>query len=111
LTILVAQHADVTRLLDLPPGAFRPPPAVRSTVVRLRFRPSPLPAPAAFELLVKGVFRQRRKTIANALRSAFPELTASSAADLLARACIEGRRRPETLEIAELTRLAELLSV
>ncbi len=28
-----------TRILSLPPGAFRPPPKVKSAVVRLRFRP------------------------------------------------------------------------
>jgi 16S rRNA (adenine1518-N6/adenine1519-N6)-dimethyltransferase len=39
LTILVGLHADVRRLLTLPPGAFRPAPKVDSAVVRLRFRP------------------------------------------------------------------------
>ena len=44
LTIFTALQADVTRLLTLPPGAFRPPPKVDSVVVRLSFRPSVLPA-------------------------------------------------------------------
>ena len=39
LTVLTALHADVTRVLALPPGAFRPPPKVQSSVVRLAFRP------------------------------------------------------------------------
>ena len=39
LTVLTALNADVTRVLSLPPGAFRPPPKVHSAVVRLAFRP------------------------------------------------------------------------
>ncbi len=39
LTVLTALHADVTRVLSLPPGAFRPAPKVHSAVVRLAFRP------------------------------------------------------------------------
>ena len=39
LGIAVQLHADVVRLLALPPGAFRPQPRVHSAIVRLRFRP------------------------------------------------------------------------
>ena len=39
LAIQVALLADAERILSLPPGAFRPPPKVKSAVVRLRFRP------------------------------------------------------------------------
>ena len=39
LTVLTRLNADVTRVLSLPPGAFRPPPKVHSAVVRLTFRP------------------------------------------------------------------------
>ncbi|MGE4055843.1 MAG: 16S rRNA (adenine(1518)-N(6)/adenine(1519)-N(6))-dimethyltransferase RsmA, partial [Vicinamibacterales bacterium] len=38
LSVLTGIAAGAERLLELPPGAFRPPPKVRSTVVRLRFR-------------------------------------------------------------------------
>ena len=44
LTIFTALQADVQRVLTLPPGAFRPPPRVHSAVVKLTFKPSPLPA-------------------------------------------------------------------
>ena len=39
LSISVQMHADVRRVLALPPGAFRPPPKVHSAVVHFRFRP------------------------------------------------------------------------
>ena len=39
LTVMLGVHARVDRLLDLPPGAFKPAPKVRSAVVRLAFGP------------------------------------------------------------------------
>ena len=69
LAIQVALVADVERVFTLPPGAFRPPPKVTSAVVRLRFRPPAFDVgdPKVFERIVRGMFLQRRKTLANAL--------------------------------------------
>lgn len=108
LAILVQLHADVRRVLSLPPGAFRPPPKVRSAVVALRFR---APAVAvgdvpAFEAMVRSMFTQRRKTLANALRP-FAAARERDPAAALAAAGIDSRRRPETLQLTELARLAD----
>lgn len=107
LAIQVALHADVERLLTLPSGAFRPPPKVTSAVVRLRFRPpgADVGDAATFERLVRGIFRQRRKTLANALKPVAGSL-GRSAPQLLDAAGIDGRRRPETLTLEEIARLA-----
>ena len=105
LSVLIRHRADVDWLLALPAGAFRPQPKVQSAVVRLRFH-SPQPAPRqpeVFERLTKAVFTRRRKTLANALDA----FTASGGDDALRRAGIDGRRRPETLEISELVALAD----
>ena len=69
LSISVQLHADVRRVLTLPPGAFRPAPKVHSAVVRLTFRPPPVPIDdeRQFEAMVRSMFTQRRKTLANAL--------------------------------------------
>jgi 16S rRNA (adenine1518-N6/adenine1519-N6)-dimethyltransferase len=111
LSIFVRIHADATRLLTLPPGAFRPAPRVTSAVVRLTFRP-PLvsPAdPAGFERLVRAVFTQRRKIMLNALKP-FAEASGRSAGEALAKVGVDARRRPETLEVAELAALADFLT-
>ncbi|HKE84787.1 MAG TPA: 16S rRNA (adenine(1518)-N(6)/adenine(1519)-N(6))-dimethyltransferase RsmA [Vicinamibacterales bacterium] len=107
LAIQVALVADVERLLALPPGAFRPPPKVRSAVVRLTFRPPSVEVgdPAIFERLVRGLFLHRRKTVLNALRPVADSLDRSSPT-LLERAGIEPSRRPETLTLHDLARLA-----
>jgi 16S rRNA (adenine1518-N6/adenine1519-N6)-dimethyltransferase len=107
LAIQVALLARVERLLVLPPGAFRPPPKVTSAVVRLTFHPPGVDIGDArtFERVVRGVFLQRRKTMANALRPVADAL-GQSAPDLLERAAIDGRKRPEALTLEEFARLS-----
>jgi 16S rRNA (adenine1518-N6/adenine1519-N6)-dimethyltransferase len=107
LSISVQLHADVRRLLTLPPGAFRPAPKVHSAVVRLTFRPPPVPVgdERQFETMVRSMFTQRRKTLGNAL-AAFAGERGRRAADVLRAAGVDPARRPETLTLEELARLA-----
>jgi 16S rRNA (adenine1518-N6/adenine1519-N6)-dimethyltransferase len=111
LTVLTALHADVELLLNLPPGAFRPPPKVSSSVIRLVFHPPAvgLKDEAMFTRMVRTVFTQRRKTTANALKP-FAAGFALSAAEALASAGVDGRRRPETLQLVELAQLADVFA-
>ena len=108
LSISVQLHADVRRLLTLPPGAFRPPPTVHSAVVRLTFRPPARPPrdERVFEAMVRSAFTQRRKTLANALAS-FADARGMRAGQALEASGIDPSRRPETLDLAELTRLSD----
>jgi 16S rRNA (adenine1518-N6/adenine1519-N6)-dimethyltransferase len=107
LAIQVALLADVERVLTLPPGAFRPPPKVTSAVVRMRFRP-----PAAdvgsletFERLVRGIFLQRRKILANAIKPVADSFGRSAAA-LIAAAGVDGTKRPGELTLDDVARLS-----
>jgi 16S rRNA (adenine1518-N6/adenine1519-N6)-dimethyltransferase len=111
LTIFAALQADVQRVLTLPPGAFRPPPKVHSAVVKLTFKPSPLPPErsAAFERMVRTMFMQRRKTLANALRP-YAESVGRDARAILTEAGIDPVRRPETLTQPDLLRLVSVVS-
>ena len=125
LGILIQHRADVETVLKLPAGAFRPPPKVLSSLIRLRFR-APRPAvqdEAEFARVVQAVFTRRRKTMVNALLAlddaglnpcATPEKSAGLAAaprlrpvEALGAAGIDGSRRPETLSIAEFACLAD----
>jgi 16S rRNA (adenine1518-N6/adenine1519-N6)-dimethyltransferase len=108
LSVLVRLSADVERLLNLPAGAFRPAPKVLSALVRLRFH-SPNPRPRdrqVFVRLVQAIFTRRRKTLENALLAFRPGDRPAIAAALRASG-IDGRRRPETLDIPELVRLSD----
>jgi 16S rRNA (adenine1518-N6/adenine1519-N6)-dimethyltransferase len=108
LSIFVQMHADVRPLLALPPGAFRPAPKVHSSVISLRFRPPVVAVAdeAAFEAMVRTMFMQRRKTLLNALRP-YAATRDRDAGAALAAAAIDPARRPETLQLTELARLAE----
>jgi 16S rRNA (adenine1518-N6/adenine1519-N6)-dimethyltransferase len=109
LSIYVQLHADVRRVLALPPGAFRPAPRVHSAVVQLRFRPPvvQIPDERQFEAMVRSMFTQRRKTLSNALQP-YAEGRGRRAADALEAAGIDPTRRPETLQLEELSRLAAI---
>jgi 16S rRNA (adenine1518-N6/adenine1519-N6)-dimethyltransferase len=111
LSVLLGQVAEVSRLLALPPGAFRPPPKVHSSLLRLRWhRPSPAPLDLAlFRALVRSVFTRRRKTLSNALLA--HQLPAgTSAPTLAAEAGLDPRQRPGTLDIAAFVRLADAVA-
>jgi 16S rRNA (adenine1518-N6/adenine1519-N6)-dimethyltransferase len=111
LTVLTALGADVAPVLSLPPGAFRPMPRVRSSVIRLTFRPTPVPMRDQDLLveLVRSVFTQRRKTLANAL-ARFATSKGRDARAALEAAGIDSARRPETLQLIELARLADVFA-
>lgn len=111
LTILTALHADVRRLLSLPPGAFRPAPKVHSAVVRLAFRPPTVEVRDVGILtgMVRSMFTQRRKTLSNAL-APFGREKGLDPTAALAKAAIDPRRRPETLELEEIARLASVFT-
>ena len=93
LSVYTNLHANATRLLTLPPGAFRPPPQVTSTVLRLAFRPPPVDIglPETFDRIVRGTFAHRRKTLVNALRPAAEALNRDPAGPHLARGAGSGR--------------------
>ena len=110
LSIVVQLRASVSRLLTLPPGAFRPQPKVHSAVVRLSFHDPKIAMKdeATFHAMVRSIFTQRRKTLSNALR-AFAETRGMAARDALSLAALDGSRRPETLQLTELARLADAI--
>jgi 16S rRNA (adenine1518-N6/adenine1519-N6)-dimethyltransferase len=123
LSVLLQHVADAELLLKLPGGAFRPAPKVESALVRLRFH-APRPPVADREVfagLVQAVFTRRRKTLANALkayqRGREPENgwgrestgrePAGNRLPTPLPAGLDGRRRPETLTIAEFAQLGD----
>ncbi|MCS7068989.1 MAG: 16S rRNA (adenine(1518)-N(6)/adenine(1519)-N(6))-dimethyltransferase RsmA [Meiothermus sp.] len=68
LSLRVQYHAQARRIVDLPPGAFFPPPKVMSSVVCLS--PNTRADHPALFRLIEAAFAQRRKTLVNALKAA-----------------------------------------
>ena len=110
LAIQTSLHAKRTKLLTLPPGAFRPQPKVTSSVVNLHFHSNPFDANTlrVFEWLTRGLFMQRRKTLANALQPLISERGLNSR-QVLSFLEINPMRRPETLELDEISALTRHL--
>ena len=110
LAIFVAVAAKPSRLLTLPPGAFRPMPEVTSAVVRLDFSAAPpVRLPSAFGPLVRGIFTHAAEDAGERPGAGCGQPQSDCLAAVLDSAGLDGRRRPETLAVDELVRLAEAL--
>lgn len=96
LSVYLQAFFDVSRVMTVGAGSFRPRPKVDSVV--LRFVPARRPgAPgdrAAFLVLLKAAFSQRRKKLANVLAATWG---AAAAAELAARSGVDTTRRAEQL--------------
>ncbi len=76
LSVMLAPWLRVEPLFDIGPGAFRPPPRVTSTFVRLAPHATPpflLSNAPRFAALVAAAFSQRRKTLRNSLKALLTE--------------------------------------
>ncbi|HZN07646.1 MAG TPA: 16S rRNA (adenine(1518)-N(6)/adenine(1519)-N(6))-dimethyltransferase RsmA [Pyrinomonadaceae bacterium] len=110
LSVIVEAYAETEKLFDVAPGAFRPPPKVWSSVMRLTFKPRVVANEELFWETVSAGFAQKRKTILNNLRHASGRLQEvlqrnGGASIVLCKAGVELQRRAETLTIEEWDRL------
>ncbi|HKY41743.1 MAG TPA: 16S rRNA (adenine(1518)-N(6)/adenine(1519)-N(6))-dimethyltransferase RsmA, partial [Pyrinomonadaceae bacterium] len=113
ISVLVEVYCEAEKLFDVAPGAFRPPPKVWSSVIRLTFRPRIAIEVNDEELLwatVSAGFAQKRKTILNNLRQASGRLQDvlkrnGGASIVLCKAEVELKRRAETLTVEEWGRI------
>ncbi len=99
LTVGVQSVAKVERLFDVAAGAFRPPPKVESSVVRLTPLAEPLITDAevpAFRRFVVGLFTLRRKQLGRSLRQLLG-VTVEEARALAAAAGLDETVRMETV--------------
>ena len=117
ISVLVEAYCEAEKLFDVAPGAFRPPPKVWSSVMRLKFRPR-INAEVADESLlwetVSAGFAQKRKTILNNLRHASGRLQEvlkrnGGASIVLCKAQVDLQRRAETLTVEEWGRIVQAM--
>lgn len=109
-TVAMRSLAEVERILDVPPSAFDPPPAVHSSIIRIVPSPRADPAIRASVLaLAKPLFQSRRKTLRNGVSRALGGDLAGAAV-ALAAAGIDPGRRPGTLRLDEWELLARAVA-
>ena len=105
LTVMLAARCKVEPLFNIGSGAFRPPPKVESSFVRLtphEAPPFPITDPARFAQVVTQAFSHRRKTLRNALMGLVD-------AEAMVRAGIDPQARPETLSPGDYAQLSSRL--
>lgn len=103
LSVATQYYAEARLVCSVPPSAFRPPPKVRSAVVRLNLRKRPAvdtPDRDAFFEVVRAGFSSPRKQLHNSLAHGLG-IEPGAANVVLARAGLDGRRRPATLSLQE----------
>lgn len=102
LSVLLQTYYDIEYLFTVSEGVFNPPPKVKSGVIRLvRNSRNHLPCDESlFFKVVKATFNQRRKTIRNSLKGAFPQLSAEHSYFSL---------RPEVLSCEQFIELTQWL--
>lgn len=117
ISVLVEAYCEAEKLFDVAPGAFRPPPKVWSSVMRLKFRPR-INAEITDESLlwevVSAGFAQKRKTILNNLRHAPGRLQEllkrnGGASIVLCKANVELQRRAETLTLEDWGKIVQAI--
>lgn len=109
LSVIMQYYCQADYLLTVPNGAFNPPPKVTSAVFRLTpFKVKPMQAKdeKLFADIVRETFNHRRKT----LRAIFKSVSLLPTLDDedFAKVGINPQARPETLEVAEFVKLADL---
>ena len=117
LSVVVEAYCETEKLFDVAPSAFRPPPKVWSSVIRLRPDPQiriEIKDEDSLWKLVSAGFAQRRKTMLNNLRNAPEPLQTKvkhhgGASVVLCVAGIDLQRRAETLTLAEWAQIAKAL--
>lgn len=117
ISVLVEAYCEAEKLFDVAPGAFRPPPKVWSSVMRLTFRSRINTEVTDHKLLwetVSAGFAQKRKTILNNLRQASGRLQEvlkrnGGASIVLCRAEVDLKRRAETLTLEEWGRIVRAI--
>jgi 16S rRNA (adenine1518-N6/adenine1519-N6)-dimethyltransferase len=102
LTVMLAAVAEVDKLFDVGPGAFKPRPKVWSAIVRLRPTLQPrfdIGADGVLRMLVTAAFSHRRKILSNGLKGLLTPAEIESCG-------IDSQLRPEALTPAQFGLLA-----
>ncbi len=105
LSVMLQHRFAPSKLFEVKPGAFRPPPKVDSAFVRLVPLPPGAPAArdaAAFARVVTAAFTKRRKQLRNALAGVIDEAA-------LRALRIDPQLRPENLAVADYVAIADAI--
>ena len=113
LTVMTRYEANITELLRVSRDVFYPKPKVGSMVIAIDLEmPHPVRArnEKIFNLVVRGAFAQRRKTIKNSLKVISNHFEPDKISEALDICDIDPLRRAETISLDEFLCLSDTLS-
>ena len=107
LSVLVQWRCTPRIIFDVNASAFVPPPKVKSSVVRIDPRPTPLSCDRAMlEAVTQAAFGQRRKMLRQSLRA-----LGADTPELIAAAGLDPTARAEDISVEQFVSLARMLAV
>ena len=109
LSVAVQFYATPEIITIVPPESFMPAPKVTSAVIKIDIKNHTMPQVSnqdKFFKVVKAAFGQRRKTLVNALSSAF-EMPKDELRELIVLVCGNENTRGETLNISQFIQICE----
>ncbi len=112
ITSVLGYYGEPERLFRVGAHNFVPSPKVESSVVRIRLhkhKPFVPENEAVFFRTVRGAFEQRRKTLPNALSSAFGELSKERITEAITSLGHSADIRGEKLNVEQFVRLSDAL--
>jgi 16S rRNA (adenine1518-N6/adenine1519-N6)-dimethyltransferase len=105
LSVLVQWRCEARIAFDVNASAFVPPPKVKSSLVRIVPRPTPLACDRALlEAVTQAAFGQRRKMLRQSLRA-----LGTDTPELIAAAGLDPTARAENVSVEEFVLLARML--
>ncbi len=111
-SLFLQYHMEVEPLFDVPPEKFLPSPKVTSAVIRCVRRERPavdVEDEAFFFKVLRGGFLLRRKTLANSLSAALPNLPKETIQRVISQVGLPADVRGERLRLEEFAALAAAL--
>ena len=106
LSVMAQYYCHVIPVLNVPPGAFNPPPKVDSAVVKLvphSVPPVQVESLSTLERVCAQAFNQRRKTIRNSLKDCLSE-------EEITGLGLDPKCRAETLSLTDFATIANAVS-
>ncbi|WP_334027831.1 16S rRNA (adenine(1518)-N(6)/adenine(1519)-N(6))-dimethyltransferase RsmA [Alteromonas sp. P256] len=106
LSVMAQYYCHVIPVLNVPPGAFNPPPKVDSAVVKLvphSVPPVKIESLSTLERVCAQAFNQRRKTIRNSLKDCLSE-------EEITALGLDPKCRAETLSLTDFATIANAVS-
>ena len=114
ITLLINYYGEIKKLFNVSPANFYPSPKVTSSVIQIIPYDTPRVIPKDEQMLfkiIRAAFEQRRKTLVNALLSAFSgdEINKTCIADIIEKITGNVNIRGEMLSLEEFAEISDLL--